>query len=67
MISFTKEYIVNVDKRHRYFLDFFIEENGIKIDLEIDGKQHEYDYNIEHDKERDYFLTHNNYIVYGIK
>ena len=35
----------------KYFLDFLIEKNGKKIDLEIDGKQHKD--RKDHDKERD--------------
>lgn len=50
----------------KYFLDFLIEKNGKKIDLEIDGKQHMYNDRIKHDKERDEFLKSNDYIVYRI-
>lgn len=50
----------------KYFLDFLIEKNGKKIDLEIDGKQHMYNDRIKHDKERDEFLKNNGYIVYRI-
>ena len=46
-----------------YFLDFFIEPN---IDLEIDGKQHQYEERKEHDIERDKNLSDNGYIVYRI-
>ena len=49
----------------KYFLDFLIEKNGNKIDLEIDGKQHKE--RKEHDIERDKFLTENGFIVYRIK
>ena len=49
----------------RYFLDFFIEKNGKKIDLEIDGKQHKD--RKEHDTERDAFLSENGYVVYRVK
>lgn len=48
-----------------YFLDFLIEKNGKKIDLEIDGKQHKD--RKEHDTERDVFLSENGYIVYRVK
>ena len=51
---------------NKYFLDFLIEKNGKKIDLEIDGKQHMYNDRIKHDKERDEFLKNNGYIVYRI-
>ena len=48
------------------FLDFLIEKNGKKIDLEIDGKQHEIKERKEHDEERDKYLTDNGYIVYRV-
>lgn len=50
-----------------YFLDFLIEKNGKKIDLEIDGKQHNYKDRKAHDKARDAYLTQKGYIVYRIK
>ena len=46
-----------------YFLDFKIG----NIDLEIDGKQHEYSDRKLYDKKRDYYLTKAGYIVYRIK
>ena len=49
----------------KYFLDFLIEKNGKKIDLEIDGKQHKE--RKEHDIERDSFLAENGFIVYRVK
>lgn len=49
----------------KYFLDFLIEKNGKKIDLEIDGKQHAH--RIEQDKERDEFLSKNGFVVYRVK
>lgn len=49
----------------KYFLDFLIEKNGKKIDLEIDGKQHKE--RKEHDIERDKFLAENGFIVYRVK
>lgn len=49
----------------KYFLDFLIEKNGTKIDLEIDGKQHKY--RKEHDVERDKFLDDNGFKVYRVK
>lgn len=51
----------------KYFLDFLIEKNGKKVDLEIDGKQHEYDDRKEHDKERDKYLAQLGFIVYRIR
>lgn len=49
----------------KYFLDFLIEKNGIKVDLEIDGKQHKQ--RKEHDVERDKFLTENGFKVYRVE
>ena len=49
----------------KYFLDFLIEKNGKKIDVEIDGKQHKE--RKEHDIERDGFLAENGFIVYRVK
>lgn len=49
----------------KYFLDFFFEKK--KLDLEIDGKQHEYEDRKESDLARDAFLKENNIIVYRIK
>lgn len=61
-IQYQKEFYL--DKK--YFLDFLIEKNNQKIDLEIDGKQHTYQERIEHDKERDEYVTNAGYIVYRI-
>lgn len=62
LIPYIKEkYVFN-----KYFLDFFIEKNGVKIDLEIDGKQHLYEDRKLHDKIRDKLLTENGYVVYRI-
>lgn len=62
----------NLDKKYKfnfpyggYFLDFYFEEK--KIDLEIDGKQHEYDDRKESDINRDIYLKENNIIPYRIK
>ena len=59
-----------VDKRSlgltdacNYFLDFFIENKN--IDLEIDGKQHKS--RKEHDDFRDKILIENGYVIYRIK
>ena len=46
-----------------YFLDFKIG----NIDLEIDGKQHNYEEQKEKDKIRDKYLRKAGYIVYRIK
>lgn len=50
-----------------YFLDFYIEIDGRKIDLEIDGKQHEYVERREKDIERDTFVKSQGLEVYRIK
>ena len=50
----------------KYFLDFLVEKNGEKIDLEIDGKQHLHEDRKKHDEERDKFLTEKGYKVYRI-
>lgn len=48
-----------------YFLDFFFENK--KIDLEIDGKQHEYPDRKISDEKRDRLLKNSGIIVYRIK
>ena len=48
-----------------YFLDFYFPE--FNLDLEIDGKQHEYPERKESDKLRDTALTSNGYKVYRVK
>lgn len=48
-----------------YFLDFYIPDK--KIDLEIDGKQHELKERIESDYIRDKYLNGNGFVVYRIK
>jgi very-short-patch-repair endonuclease len=50
-----------------YFLDFLIEINGAKLDLEIDGKQHEMNDRKKSDLERDEALIKNGYLVHRIK
>ena len=63
-INFIREFKVKQISGYCYFLDFLIEHNGHKIDLEIDGKQHEQ--RKEHDKERDEYLSSLNYLIYRI-
>lgn len=46
----------------KYFLDFVVR----NIDLEIDGKQHQYDDRIQSDKVRDEFLSNEGFTVYRI-
>lgn len=66
-ISFVLEYPIERKGTQNYFLDFYIEKNGKKIDLEIDGKQHKYPDRKEQDKLRDEYLTNLGYIVYRIE
>lgn len=54
------------DGKSNYFLDFLIEKDGIKIDLEIDGKQHKYPDRIESDKLRDGYLSSLGFKIYRI-
>lgn len=54
-----------VKESGNWFLDFFFEKG--KVDLEIDGKQHDYPDRIIKDKIRDKILTENGYLVYRIK
>ena len=65
-INFIHEFsIKKPDNIHCYFLDFYIEVNSIKIDLEIDGKQHEERQCL--DEARDEYLTSQGICVYRIK
>lgn len=50
----------------KYFLDFYIEIDNRKIDLEIDGKQHKYQERLESDKIRDEFVKSQNIEIYRI-
>lgn len=56
---------LGIDSDANYFLDFYFED--IKLDLEIDGKQHEYEDRIIADKERDGLLSKIGIQVYRIK
>lgn len=51
----------------KYFLDFYIEIDGRKIDLEIDGKQHKYDERRNSDIIRDEFVKTQGVEVYRIE
>lgn len=51
----------------KYFLDFYLEKNGIYIDLEIDGKQHKYEERMLHDKKRDEDLRKHGIVIYRIE
>lgn len=62
-IKYQREFFF--DKK--YFLDFYIEVDNIKIDLEIDGKQHKYKDRKIHDIERDKYLENKDVVVYRIE
>jgi len=57
----------NAGKGERYFLDFYIEFNNRKIDLEIDGKQHKYKERKDKDIIRDQYIKENGIEVYRIE
>ena len=54
---------IGIDEKGCYFLDFLID--GY-IDLEIDGKQHQYEERKEHDALRDERLKTNGFVIYRI-
>lgn len=54
------------EHKQSYFLDFYIEKNNIKIDLEIDGKQHKYEDRMQSDIERDIYVESKGIKVYRI-
>lgn len=60
-----KKKILGIDEPYNYFLDFYFED--LKIDLEIDGRQHEDIERVESDRKRDIALTNNGIYVYRIK
>lgn len=69
-IKYIREQLVeygNLGNGERYFLDFYIEHNGRKIDLEIDGKQHNYEDRKESDIRRDNYIKSLGIEVYRIK
>ena len=65
-ITYEHDKPVRINNKYHYFLDFYIERNGKFIDLEIDGKQHQYKDRKESDIQRDKFLKDNGYLVYRI-
>ena len=66
-IPFVREYVVRkTDGVNNYFLDFYIEVGTIKLDLEIDGKQHKYDDRKSSDEQRDHYLESLGYTIYRI-
>ena len=54
---------IGINEKGCYFLDFLIDGH---IDLEIDGKQHQYDERKEHDMLRDERLKTNGFTIYRI-
>jgi very-short-patch-repair endonuclease len=56
---------LGLDNNANYFLDFYLPD--FKIDLEIDGKQHDYPERKELDRIRDEALIKNGFNVYRIK
>lgn len=69
-IQYQREYLFsygNLKNRERYFLDFYIEINGRKIDLEIDGKQHKFEDRLSHDIQRDKIIKSKGIEVYRIE
>lgn len=58
-----KKKCLGVKKANNYFLDFFID--GF-IDLEIDGKQHNYEDRRQKDKIRDRLLKQHGFVIYRI-
>lgn len=66
-ILYDFDHHVKNHKNHFYILDFYIEKNNIKIDLEIDGKQHKDPDRILHDHERDKYLKSKGYLIYRIE
>ena len=65
-IKYEREVKIKHEKSN-YFLDFLIEINHVKIDLEIDGKQHQYEDRALSDSIRDKFLMNEGFLVYRIK
>jgi hypothetical protein len=58
---------LGINSSASYFLDFYIQKDQRKIDLEIDGKQHEYQERKESDKLRDHILEKNGFEIFRIK
>ena len=65
-IKYKREFPVKHINQN-YLLDFFICKNNKLVDVEIDGKQHNYKDRIKLDKIRDEFLQQKGYIIYRIK
>lgn len=60
-----KKRLLGLDCDLNYVLDFYFEDKNLA--LEIDGRQHNLPERIEHDKNRDYYLTKYGIKVYRIK
>lgn len=65
-IDFQHEYKIQRPDGFCYFLDFVIDINGIKIDLEIDGAQHKKPERKKSDEIRDAYLSRD-YLIYRIE
>lgn len=57
---------IGLNESSCFFLDFYIEKDGRMIDLEIDGKQHNFPERKDSDNKRDFLLTSAGYEVYRI-
>ena len=66
-IVYQREYKLYYDNINKYFLDFYIEIGDRKIDLEIDGNQHNFEDRKYHDKIRDEYIKSQGIEVYRIK
>ena len=67
-ISYKHNFPVKIhETKHYFYLDFYICKNDVRIDLEIDGKQHEYEDRKLHDISRDHYLTQQGFLIYRIK
>lgn len=70
-IPFIREKVIHkrdlgLNDTSNYFLDFYFEINGNKIDFEVDGKQHKYPDRQQSDLIRDKLLKENGYNIYRI-
>lgn len=66
-ISFAPNKPFKKPDNSNYFLDFYIELDERKIDLEIDGKQHEYRDRVESDVKRDEYISSCGIEIYRVK
>lgn len=64
-IRFERE--VHCIPGYLYSLDFVIQlKNGLKVDLEIDGKQHWYDDRRQYDEKRNKIVRSNGFLIYRV-